>query len=149
MDTLCRKIWIVPADLEAVNSICAEVAGWLGENGMDRHGFSIEILMREALNNAIIHGSQNDASRNVQALVWCDAEAIWLKVCDEGAGFNWHAALQSEMAGDDKESGRGLKLYQLYADRVEFNERGNQITLARSLDHGRLAGSVQNENKGR
>ncbi|HNA89419.1 MAG TPA: ATP-binding protein [Anaerolineales bacterium] len=142
MEVPCRKTWSIHADLEIVNSICSEISQWSVEQNLQEHTFPIEILMREALNNAIIHGCQMNAAGNIQVELWCDATALWLKVNDGGAGFKWEDALRVEMASDDQENGRGLKLYQLYADQVEFNECGNQVTLTRLLKDKESSGRV-------
>jgi len=51
-----------------------------------------------------------------------------LAVRDESPGFDWRKANQNQ-SGTTASSGRGLPLYAMYAERVRFNRRGNQITL--------------------
>ena len=119
--------------LASVDHICADISAWMMDLNLSEHIFSLEILAREALNNAVIHGSQMDSDRKIYAELLCDEQVLKLKVRDDGPGFNWQAILQREIVDDHKESGRGLKLYQYYADPVEFNESGNQVILTRKL----------------
>jgi serine/threonine-protein kinase RsbW len=127
------KTWAMNASLENVDHICADISAWMMELNLSEHVFSLEILAREALNNAVIHGSHMDAARKIYAELLCDGQALSLMVRDDGPGFNWQAVLQREIVDDHKESGRGIKLYQYYADPVEFNESGNQVILTRKL----------------
>ena len=127
------KTWAMYASLENADHICTDLSAWMTELNLSRHIFSLELLAREALNNAIIHGSQMDPAKKIYAELLCDENSLQLTVRDEGSGFNWRGTLQKDMVADNKENGRGLKLYQLYADQVEFNEIGNQVILTRSL----------------
>lgn len=127
------KTWAMYASLENVDHICADISAWMLELNLAEHIFSLEILAREALNNAVIHGSQMDPVKRIYVELLCDEQSLRLKVRDDGPGFNWKAVLEREIVDDAKESGRGLKLYQYYADPVEFNESGNQIILTRKL----------------
>ncbi len=143
------KAWVIYADLKNVDFICSEISAWLTEKKLSEHIFPLEILTREALNNAIIHGCQMDANRSVYAELQCDENALRLKVADDGSGFDWQGFLRNDTVNDDWESGRGLKLCELYADQVEFNERGNQVVLTRLLKNEKLFKSFQKKSEGR
>jgi CheY-like chemotaxis protein/anti-sigma regulatory factor (Ser/Thr protein kinase) len=117
------------------------------------------VALHEALTNAILHGNleidselrENDekeynrlaAERRTRA-PYCDRrvfvtatltrhEATFV-VRDEGQGFD-PALLPdpTDPANLGRVSGRGLLLIQTFMDRVEHNERGNQITM---IKHG-------------
>lgn len=130
------KTWSIFASLENADFICSDISTWLMELNISSHLFSIELLAREALNNAIIHGCQMNPAGKIYAELQHDENALRLKIRDDGAGFNWRESLQEDTADDEVENGRGLKLYRLYADQVEFNDSGNQVTLTRLLKSG-------------
>ncbi len=134
MNEVPIKTWTVPADLENVNRICSEISAWLTEHDLSDHFFPLELLVREAFNNAVIHGSQMDSSRTVRMEFSRDGDHFSLKVQDDGPGFDWESLLQTDMVGVINEHGRGLTLYQLYADQVKFNEKGNQVILIRHIN---------------
>lgn len=135
MNHIQIKTWNVFASLENVDLICADISAWMMELNLSGHIFALELLVREALNNAIIHGSLMNLEKKVFAELQCDRNALCFKVRDDGAGFDWQAVLK-RIIDENRENGRGLKLYQLYADQVEFNERGNQVTLTRWFKDG-------------
>ena len=149
MSSLQMRTWIVSADLVNVNLICSDISIWLVERNLTGHLFPLELLAREALNNAIIHGCQTNPAMQVYAELECDENTLSLTIRDEGIGFDWQGALQDNVFDDDRENGRGLKLYRLYADRVEFNDRGNQVILIRSLRNRTLFKSFQEKSEGK
>jgi serine/threonine-protein kinase RsbW len=128
------KSWMIPACLTHVDLVCKEITAWLLELDLSEHLFAIELLAREALNNAILHGCDRDPSRRVYCEIKHVEDALLLKVEDDGPGFDWQDYVRKDIADDDHENGRGIQLYRLYADSVEFNPRGNQVMLLRLLE---------------
>ena len=121
------------ACLSSIDPVCDELALWLTEQGLSTELFPMELLLRESLNNAIMHGCRLDPARQVTCEVQNLENTLRLRIKDDGTGFDWQEHLQKEMVSDDNESGRGIQLFRLYADSVEFNPCGNQVTLVRRL----------------
>lgn len=88
----------------------------------------MELLARECLSNAVIHGNQNNGDKTVVLSLDLGRTWIRLEVEDEGSGFPWRKALRKE-PDTVTPSGRGLRVYELYAQRVQFNRLGNRVTL--------------------
>lgn len=134
MAVIQSRSWTMSASLKNVDHICADIGRMLADLNLNSHSFALEILAREALNNAILHGNLMDPQKKIHAALCYDGGGLQLTVGDEGAGFDWKSVLDREMVPDDRENGRGLKLYRMYADHVEFNETGNQVKLTRKID---------------
>ena len=118
----------IPSRLSEAESLCLKVRDLLEANNLGEVCFAVELLARECLNNAVIHGNRNDADKSILLRLWMGRKWIRLEVSDDGPGFNWRMALERE-ADTTACSGRGLHLYALYAERVRFNRRGNRVTL--------------------
>jgi len=123
--SLCQTI---PSELAQVETLCLKIRDLLQANGLGEVCFAVELLARECLNNAVIHGSRNEADKPITLCLSVGREWIRLEVTDEGPGFDWRKANQNR-SGTTASTGRGLPLYAMYAERVRFNRRGNQITL--------------------
>jgi anti-sigma regulatory factor (Ser/Thr protein kinase) len=96
--------------------------------GVHPHHFSI--VLRELLKNAVVHGNKEDATQRV----WCRIDAshpgtVAITVRDTGKGFNYRCLdlRLPEQAGGLEQ--RGYKLINAYADRIAFNEPGNEVTV--------------------
>ncbi len=97
---------------------------------------------REAVRNAEIHGSREDPAKGVDVEMLLDREKVTVTVEDEGQGFD-HAALRKQFADAAPVSlarqrhsaggmgGLGIYLMERCADRLEFNDRGNRVTIAK------------------
>lgn len=123
--TLCEKI---PSRMAEAELLCLRIRDTLEANKLSRLSFAVELLARECLSNAMVHGNRNDDDKAIVLRLYLGRQWIRLQVRDQGAGFQWRRARQNQ-PDSSAPSGRGLHLYGLYAQRVVFNRLGNQVTL--------------------
>lgn len=117
-----------PATLDNIDVICDKIKELLVSTGHEEQLFSAALLAREALANAVKHGSGNDPDKIVSFSMTIGDTSLSLEVEDEGPGFDWKETTAEETKHDD-ESGRGLPIFSYYAEDVEFNEKGNKVFL--------------------
>jgi serine/threonine-protein kinase RsbW len=111
-----------------------EVVQVLKELGWDgRDLFGVELALEESLSNAIRHGNRLDESKHVLFECKASPQKFWLKVRDQGAGFR-PEAIPDCTADSHLEcpGGRGLALIKAYMTHVEYNERGNCVTMEKT-----------------
>ncbi len=116
------------ATLENVDAACGDLEKMFEDRRIGKSAFVTQLLMREALNNAVLHGSGSDARKTVECNVKFDHDHFVIEVQDEGDGFCWQAAIQQSMRTEAL-SGRGLPIMLAYADELSFNEKGNVLLL--------------------
>lgn len=115
------------AQLTLIDEADEHLLAYFRSQPVDVDLFSVRILLREALMNAVIHGSGQDANKRVTLEVRLDREGITLIVQDGGSGFKRD---QLPAAVDVlADGGRGMALMDIYADRVTLNSAGNRIEL--------------------
>lgn len=137
--------WRIARTLEPtlgeVDRVCTEVRRRFKPRATTDDWYGVELLLREALTNAVRHGGDSRADTRVRCEVRVSPTKATLTVEDEGPGFDWRRALHKETP-ETATGGRGLKIYELYADRVSFNEAGNRVVLERRLNRrsGRSTG---------
>ena len=96
----------------------------------DHELFGVQMALEESLTNAIRHGNQLDEAKQVFLECKVSPERFWLCVEDEGPGF-----IPSEVPdcttdeNIDACGGRGLMLIRAYMTTVEYNEKGNRVTM--------------------
>lgn len=103
----------------------------LGWNGRDF--FGIQMALEESLTNAIRHGNRFDESKRVHVECKLGPERFWLRVTDEGPGFQVQAV--PDCTCDENlecPGGRGVALIKAYMTRVEYNDCGNCVTMEKT-----------------
>ena len=129
-------IWKYPASLENIEQVCSNALQALDEYSLQiKDLFSFELLLRESLNNAVIHGCHENPLLSFSCRLMISEQGLIIEVSDEGPGFDWHGKVEARPASFD-EMGRGLLIYDLYANSVRFNESGNCVTLKINFDQG-------------
>ena len=106
--------------------------GWDG-----RDLFGVELTLEESLSNAIRHGNCMDESKQVFVECKVSPERFWLRVEDEGHGFQPQKVPDCTAdANLGCPGGRGLALIKAYMTRVEHNKRGNCVTMEKVRSAG-------------
>lgn len=91
--------------------------------------FAIELALREALANAVLHGNREDSSKKVHVRCECDKGfGVALVVRDEGTGFDLDKVpdpLAPENLG--AEHGRGILLMKQFMDEIHYERGGTEV----------------------
>ena len=85
----------------------------------------VEIALRGALANAIIHGNHENSGKHVHVRCRCEPTEISIAVKDEGRGFDIER-IADPTAPENRGSihGRGIYLMKALMDEVQFEEDG-------------------------
>ena len=126
----CTKRIVLPASSSAVEAFFVEFRRLVRATLPQRHRFQSEVLVREALNNAVLHGSRSDPTNQIRCTLRLKRGRLTIVVEDMGEGFDWRA-VRDRMADPEACSGRGMELLRTLATRVRFNEKGNKVTIIR------------------
>jgi serine/threonine-protein kinase RsbW len=96
---------------------------------------NIMISVTESVNNAIIHGNNNDKSKNVRISLMLNEGMIKFKIEDDGTGFDYDS-LPDPTAPENiaKPGGRGIFLMKNLADEVAFLQDGRIVELSFYMD---------------
>ena len=125
----------IPATLAAIDQLCVRARSWLHENDLEEEWFAMTMLLRESLNNAVVHGCCEDSDMCIHCELRLGRKWLSILVDDGGPGYDW-ANRRKQRACNEDVNGRGLEIYHLYADEVVFNRLGNRVLLRRRLREG-------------
>ena len=90
---------------------------------------SVEIALREALNNAVLHGNRLDPGKVVRVYCRCErGKGVFVVVKDQGTGFD-PDAIPNPLAAENLgvENGRGILLMRSQMDEVFFECEGSEV----------------------
>jgi len=93
----------------------------------------VEIALREALANAIIHGNHGNSRKRVHVCCRCKPGEVTITVKDEGRGFDVNKIV-NPAAPENTGSihGRGIYLMRALMDEVRFEEGGVVVRMRKS-----------------
>src|SRR6185436_12342759 len=96
----------------------------------DNYG-NILIAVTEAVNNAIHHGNQNNPDKFVHIDFQRGEKQLIFYIKDEGPGFDYaNLPDPTDPANIEKINGRGVFLMKNLADKIEFHNKGEEVSLA-------------------
>jgi anti-sigma regulatory factor (Ser/Thr protein kinase) len=118
----------MPASFEAAEEFIADFRQ-RSQALLDRVGcFAAELLVREALTNAVVHGGHTNPAKQIRCCLRLKGGRLLIAVWDDGDGFDWHVA-RADAATSPDCSGRGIEILLKYASRVRYNAGGNAVTI--------------------
>jgi anti-sigma regulatory factor (Ser/Thr protein kinase) len=91
----------------------------------------VELALREAVSNAVLHGNRMDARKLVHVRCCCEGtRGVFIAVRDQGHGFDPNTVPNPPAVEHlDAEHGRGIHLMKLVMDEVSFERRGTEVHL--------------------
>ena len=122
----------IPSTIEAISPL----VDWLmqaieGSQCVSGEEFGVGMAIREALNNAVVHGNRLDSSKNVQIYCACElGEGVSIVIKDEGQGFDLNAVPDPLSAQNvAAEHGRGILLMKMGTDEISFESGGAEVRM--------------------
>ena len=131
--------WRLKSEFSEIEPVCRQVTEVLTQRGNGDTVFAINLLLREAIANAMEHGNRLDPLKTVVVSVCIGDEQIEIEITDQGGGFDWKTPPKAEPVLQDlDEGGRGLVIYKMFANEVFFNESGNTIRLKKTISPSKM-----------
>jgi serine/threonine-protein kinase RsbW len=125
----------LPSRVETVATAAAAVAEFLRRSGITEDAaFGIDMAVREAVTNAVMHGNRQDENKTVDVTLKSSPDAVEISVHDQGPGFN-PENVPDPTAEENilKASGRGIFFMRNFMDEVNWLIRPGGGTTVRML----------------
>jgi len=131
----CKLDVTISADPNAISGVVDGVMQITREmKCAEGNEYQVELALREALANAIVHGCNNDPTKKVECCVACtESSDVMIVVRDPGEGFS-PSAVPSPLATENlhSEHGRGIYLINQLMDEVSFERNGTEIRMRKA-----------------
>ena len=101
-------------------------------------GLDIEMALREALANGIVHGNQEDPPKRVYVACRCTTDGeVSIEVQDEGQRFDSNAVADPKIPENRLVNhGRGIYLMKTLMDEVHFEHGGALVYMRKKSNAG-------------
>ena len=112
----------IARDLDVANGDCDTLA------------YHLNLVLTEAVANAIEHGSPGDPKNTVRICISIEDKNLCVRVYDHGQGFDLESVSAPEFA-DMEEHGRGIFVIRSLMDSVEYRKTdgGNVLEMRKKL----------------
>jgi serine/threonine-protein kinase RsbW len=114
---------ILPSRVEAVAEAAAAAAKVMSHAGFgEEAAFGVDMAVREAVTNAVLHGNRQDESKSVEITFAVSPAALEIHVRDRGEGFDPESVPDPTDAQNVmKTSGRGIFFMRTFMDEVVWS----------------------------
>ncbi len=121
----------LPSDTSVATDFANELVDAMTNRDWPAHDiFRVQLAFDEAIINAIRHGNRFNPNKTVGVEVDCNCNSIRIRIADQGNGFDPSAVPDPRTAELlEVPGGRGVLLIHELMSCVEYNERGNEITM--------------------
>lgn len=128
----------IPSDTDIARQLLEELLGQLGDRGWpEEDKFGVHLSVEEALMNAIKHGNQRDPEKSVFVQYRLSDDLLFVEVEDQGEGFNPEDVPDPTLDENlELPSGRGLMLMRTFMSMVQYNDKGNRVTMEKKRSAG-------------
>jgi|SRR5580704_2351764 serine/threonine-protein kinase RsbW len=120
----------MPSEVKAISPLVDRLIRLIEESRcVSGEELSVELALREALNNAVLHGNRLDPLRLVHVYCQCElGKGVSVVVKDQGKGFDPNT-VPDPLAVDGllAERGRGILLMKSQMDEVTFECEGSEV----------------------
>lgn len=123
----------LPSDVSLMNGVLQYLTERVAKLGIIKPERSnLFVALDEAFVNAVKHGNRNDPQKLVRITAELSSKEARFTVEDEGDGFNVQEIPDPrDPANLFKSSGRGVLLIYNIMDEVQYNDRGNRLTMVK------------------
>ena len=129
----------LPSNVDMVSPFVDQLMRFISRfRVVDGENFEIELALREALVNAIVHGNGEDPDKRIYVNCRCTTDGeVSITVEDEGNGFD-HQAVADPTSPDNRlrTNGRGIHLIRRLMDEVDFEQGGSVVHMRKRANAG-------------
>ena len=124
------------SEVRAISPLVDRLMGLIGRaKCIPGAEFDVELAIREALGNAVVHGNQENPDKKVHIRCRCESgNQVSIVVTDEGKGFDFLKIPGNGLTSDTADvHGHGIQLMRAYMDAVRFERGGSEVHMRKRL----------------
>lgn len=131
-----KKEYSFPADITNLDRVEKCINSILDYEEVDERLYgNVLIAVTEGFTNAVVHGSQNDNSKEVKIAYTSSNKDLAFSIKDQGPGFNYKDIPDpTKPENIEKLNGRGVFLISSLSDELKFEQNGSLLEMKFNLE---------------
>lgn len=131
-----KKEYSFPADITNLDKVEKCINSILDYEEVDERLFGNGLIaVTEGFTNAVVHGSQNDNSKEVKIAYTSSNKDLAFSIKDQGSGFNYKDIPDPTKPENlEKPNGRGVFLISSLSDELKFEQNGSLLEMKFNLE---------------
>jgi serine/threonine-protein kinase RsbW len=132
------EAWL-PSEIKAISPLADQLMRLIeGSRCVAGDEGAVELALREALSNAVVHGNGMDPHKLVRIRCRCElGKGVSIIVTDNGQGFDPNAVPNPLVVERlEADHGRGIHLMKLAMDEVSFERGGTEVHMRKAPTRG-------------
>lgn len=121
------ETFVIQSDIANLPNVEERLFHFCRQCNVGNYCSTVSVATMQAVENAIIHGNQGDASKRVTITFGLCRGGIYTAVSDEGFGFDYERF--GSLPKDDEIHGEGIFVMKQLADRIIFSKGGRHVRL--------------------
>jgi serine/threonine-protein kinase RsbW len=125
----------MPSEVKAISPLVQRLKRLIeGARCITSEEYAVELGLREALSNAVVHGNRLDPRKSVHVRCRCKVgNGVSLIISGQGQGFDGSTIPDPVAVQDlEAESGRGIHLMKSAMDQVWFKQSGTEVHMCKT-----------------
>ena len=123
-------VYKISSEMRYVDSVVEHCKEDLSRFNITSDSSEFKVIVRELLNNAVRHGNHEIIEKTVACSIeYLGARRFKIVVEDQGNGFNYGNINMDLPKNLDQIKRKGYALINAFSKRIEFNEKGNRISV--------------------
>ena len=140
-ETSCNLVELrttLPSRVDVISPFVDQVMCFISSVAANDNNFEIELALREALVNDIVHGNEEAPHRQTYVNCRCSPDGeVSITIEDEGRGFEYDAVPDPTSSDNQlRTHGRGVYLMRTLMDEVHFKQGGSVVHMRKRANTG-------------
>jgi anti-sigma regulatory factor (Ser/Thr protein kinase) len=130
-------VYKISSEMHHIDSVVGHCKEDLSRFNIVSDDSEFKVIVRELLNNAVRHGNHEIIEKTVTCSIeYLGARQFKIAVEDQGSGFNYRNINMDLPENSDLIKRKGYALINAFSKRIEFNEKGNRISVYTEIGYG-------------
>lgn len=119
--------FVIQSDIALLPEVEERLFHFCGDCNIGNYYSAVSVAALQAVENAIVHGNGNDATKKVTIAFGNCRGGVFVEVSDEGSGFDFSRF--GQLPSDDEMSGEGIFVMKSLADKLEYSDGGRRVRM--------------------